>query len=102
MPLFPVKKEVFEWVKAGSKTIDIRKGGARSGAVAVFQLGAHCLRLQITKKETGNLREIVRPDNFRSIIPTAENVDGAVEYLQRLYGDGDGLFTAYYLHIPKK
>jgi ASC-1-like (ASCH) protein len=102
MPLFPAKKEVFEWVKAGSKTIDVRKGGARRGTIAVFQLGPYCVRMRIVKKETGTLTEIVRPDNFRSIIPTAESVDGAVEYLRRLYGAGEGLFTAYYLAHLKK
>jgi ASC-1-like (ASCH) protein len=102
MPLFPAKKEVYAWLKDGKKTIDVRKGNASRGEVAVFQSGAHYLRLPIVKKETGKLTEIIRPDNYKQIIPTAQNLDAAVDYLRSLYGADGGVFTAYYVVQPKR
>ena len=31
MPLFMVKKEVFEWIRSGQNTIELRKGIAKKG-----------------------------------------------------------------------
>jgi ASC-1-like (ASCH) protein len=97
LPLFPAKKEVFAWIKEGKKTIDVRKGPARRGKVAVFQSGPSHLRLQIVKKETGKLTEVIRPDNYQSVIPSAKTFENALSYLRSLYGDEVGLFTAYYV-----
>jgi ASC-1-like (ASCH) protein len=97
MPLFMTKKEVFAWLIAGAKTIDVRKGAARRGEVAVFQSGKNCLELQIIWKETGKLSEVVRKDNFRQIISTAQNLEEALDYLRRLYPIDEAIFTAYYL-----
>jgi hypothetical protein len=30
MPLFMVKKEVFRWIRLGRKTVELRKGKAKS------------------------------------------------------------------------
>lgn len=100
MPLFPAKREVFAWIKDGKKTIDVRKGKARRGEVAVFQSGPQCLRLKIIKKETGKLTDVIRADNYQSVIPTAKSLQGARDYLLGLYKGVDGLFTAYYLELP--
>lgn len=97
MPLFMAKREVFAWIKQGRKTIDVRKGQPRQGDIAVFQSGANHLRFHIFKRETGKLAEIVRPDNFKLVIPQAENLQSALNYLHDLYGNYDGQFTAYYL-----
>ena len=53
--------------------------------------------MKIVKRETGRLEDVVRPDNYRSIIPSAANVEVAVAYLRQLYDCYDGVFTAYYL-----
>ncbi len=96
------KKEVFAWIKAGTKTIDVRKGVPRRGEVAVFQSGANYLELPIIKKETGLLIEVIRQDNFTLIIPTATTLKEAIDYLQAIYGSDVGVFTAYHLDQPKK
>ena len=75
MPLFFAKKEVYAWLKEGKKTIDVRKGNVRQGEVAVFQCGDSYLRFPIVKKETGKLTEIIRPDNYKQIIPTAQSLE---------------------------
>jgi hypothetical protein len=38
MPLFMAKKEVFEWIRTGQKTIELRRGGARQGVRQSFNV----------------------------------------------------------------
>ena len=97
MPVFRTKKEVFEWLMAGKKTIDVRKGKPRRGETAVYLSGRNVLRLKITKREMGTLDEVVRLDNYRSVIPSAGSFEGAVAYLRQIYDVYDGVFTAYYV-----
>ncbi|MCW4006833.1 MAG: hypothetical protein NWF04_09645 [Candidatus Bathyarchaeota archaeon] len=95
--MFQTKKEVFGWVKEGKKTIDIRKGRPFRGDMAVFQCGAHHLRLPIIKKETGKLTDIINKDNYHQVIPPAKTLQHAVDYLRGIYGVENGIFTAYYV-----
>jgi hypothetical protein len=97
LPLLRTKKEIFEWLKQGKKTIDIRKGNPYRGEIAVFVAGPHVLRLKIARRESGRLSDLVRLDNFRQVIPSAVVVGDAVGYLRGLYGDYDGVFTAYFM-----
>lgn len=57
MPLFMLKKEVFEWVKNGNKAIEVRKGKAKRGSMAVFQCGRRIIRREIVKNEDGGKKE---------------------------------------------
>ncbi len=103
MPLFFAKKEVFAWLKSGVKTIDVRKGTPRKGSTAVFQSGASYLEFPIIKREVGTLEEIVTPENFQSVIPTARTLEEARSYLYRIYLSNDGgAYTAYHLGHTKK
>ena len=97
MPLLYAKKEVFEWLKSGQKTIDIRRGLSHQGEFAVFQSGSKTLKMRIVKCEQGRLTELVHEGNFRLVIPTAKTVGEALNYLHELFGDYDGVFTAYHL-----
>ena len=97
LPWFLAKKEVFEWLLNGQKTIDVRKGSPKPGVIAVFQSGTCMLRLKIVKIESGCLSEILRLDNFKAVVPSAGEFDDAVDYLRRIYGVCDGVFTAYYI-----
>jgi len=98
MPLFMVKKEVFEWIRTGKKNIEVRKGRAKRGNTAVFQCGRKTLRKKIVRREEGNLTELIRQDNYKNIIPSAETLEKAIDYIRkRLYGTTEGTFTAYHL-----
>lgn len=97
MPLFWAKKEVFEWVRSGKKTIDIRKGKAFRGDIAVFQFGNQYVRLRISQKITGKLSEVISSENYTQVVPSARSVNEAFDYLHKIYGDYEGNFTAYYL-----
>ena len=97
MPWFLAKKEVFQWLSQGQKTIDVRKGNPKPGDIAVFQSGSNVLRLRIVKTESGELTDILRSDNFKSVIPSAAMLSDALGYLHGIYGAGGGVFTAYYV-----
>jgi hypothetical protein len=97
LPLFRTKKEAFEWLSTGKKTIDVRKGAPFQGEVAVYLSGRNVLRMKILKEETGRLRQVIRMDNYRFVIPSAVTLDEAVAYLYGIYNGYDGVFTAYYV-----
>jgi len=90
-----VKKEAFEWIKTGQKTIELRKGKAKSGDQAVFQCGRNILRGKIVRKDEGSLATLLQSLNFKQIIPIANSVEEATAYINKLYGSTDGMFTAY-------
>jgi ASC-1-like (ASCH) protein len=90
-----VKKEVFEWIKAGKKTIELRKGKAKAGEQAVFQCGGNILRGKIVRRDEGNPSTLLHNLNFKEIIPTAKSIEEATAYIKKLYGATDGTFTAY-------
>jgi ASC-1-like (ASCH) protein len=89
------KKEVLEWLKSGQKTIDVRKGSPKQGDRVLFVSGPHKLEMKIVGCQSGRFSELIRADNFRLVVPSAESVEAAWAYLGRFYGDYDGVFTAY-------
>jgi ASC-1-like (ASCH) protein len=97
MPLLYARKEVFKWIKQGKKTIDIRKGTPKKGEIAVFQSGPYSLKFRIVKVECGLLVEVLRLDNYLLVIPSSRCLSEAVDYLRGIYGDCDGVFSAYYV-----
>ena len=97
LPLFFAKKEVFQWLSQGQKTIDVRKGNPKPGEIAVFQSGSSILRLKIVKTECGQLTDILRSDNYKAVIPSAVVLGDAIGYLREIYRINDGIFTAYYV-----
>jgi len=97
LPLFFAKKEVFQWLSQGQKTIDVRKGNPKPGEIAVFQSGSRILRLKILKTERGQLTDILRLDNFKAVIPSATVLGDAIGYIREIYEVNDEIFTAYYV-----
>jgi ASC-1-like (ASCH) protein len=95
MPLFMVKKEIFEWIRSGRKTVELRKGKAKSGDQAVFQCGRNILRGKITRKYQNNLEAILQIMDFKKILPIANSAEDVKERMKQFYGTTDGIFTAY-------
>jgi len=100
-PLFIVKKEVFEWIITGKKTIELRKGKAKEGDQAVFQCGRNILRGKMVRKYEGNLQTLLQKLDFKQIIPTANSIKEATAYIRKLYGTTDGPFTAYQFALSR-
>lgn len=94
-----VKREVFQWIRTGQKTIELRKGRAKAGDQAVFQCGRSLLRGKIVRKVEGTLSELLNDSSFKEIVPSATSVDEAKAYLKSLYGKTEGKFTAYYFFL---
>jgi ASC-1-like (ASCH) protein len=55
------------------------------GDVAVFQSGRNILRGIIVKKEEGSLTDVLREDNYKNIIPSANTLEEAITYFKKLY-----------------
>jgi len=96
-----VKKEVFEWIQTGKKTIELRKGKAKAGDQAVFQCGRNILRGKIVRRDEGNLQTLLQKLDFKQIIPTAHSVEEAEAYIKKLYETTDGTFTAYQFVVSR-
>jgi ASC-1-like (ASCH) protein len=97
MPLFRTKRWFFERIKDGTKTIDLRRGPAKNGGVAVFVCGRDVLRKPIVSKKSGRLNEILTEETYLRIVPSSASVEEVEEKVRMLYGTTDGEFTAYYL-----
>jgi ASC-1-like (ASCH) protein len=96
------KKEVLQWIAEGKKTIDVRKGNPRSNEPTVlFASGTNQITATVTKKETGKLTEIITEANYKLVIPTAQNLQDAYDYLHAIYRGYDGVYTAYYIEQTK-
>ena len=79
-----VKIEAFEWIRTGQKNIELRRGKAKKGDVAVFQCGRNILRRKIIKREEGNLTNVLRKGNHKNIIPSANTVEEVINYIKEL------------------
>jgi hypothetical protein len=91
------KKEVYEWLKTGQKTIDIRRGKPRQGERVLFVSGPHRLEMQIVDRRSGALLDLICLDNFRQLF-LCGSVDEAVDYLRRIYGELTG-FLRLFCHM---
>jgi len=99
--LFTAKKEAFEWIRTGQKSIELRRGKAKQGNNAVFQCGKHILIGIIVKKEEGSLRDVLREDNYKNTIPSANNLEEAINYIKKLYGTVEETFTAHSFELKE-
>ena len=95
--MFLAKREVFDWLLSGKKTIDVRKGRQIEGDTVVFLCGPRRLMLRVVDRQMGLLSVVVNEGNFRCVIPSADCLDEAFAYFRGLYGCCDGIFTAYYV-----
>lgn len=86
-----------EWLKQGLKTIDVRKGKPREGDRVLFVSGPQRLEMRIVGRQSGSLSELIREDNFKLVVPSAQSVEEAWAYLGRFYEDCEGEFTAYFV-----
>jgi ASC-1-like (ASCH) protein len=99
LTMFLAKREVFEWLKNGKKTIDIRRGKPRSQKIALFVCGHLRLKMKIVNIHSGGLREVLHQGNFRQVIPSATNLEDALSYLRTIYNDDSGFYTAYTVEL---
>ncbi len=97
MPLFPVKKQVFEWIRENKKTIEIREGKSKRGGEAVFRSGRNVVRRKISETREGRLRYLLLNYGFKKIVPTVHTLEEALRFFETLGHDINGIFSAYVL-----
>ncbi len=97
MPLFPVKKEVFEWIRENKKTVEIREGRSKRGNEAVFRSGRNVARRKIVETREGRLRYLLLYYGFKKVIPTVHTLEETLRFYEGLGHDINGTFTAYVL-----
>jgi ASC-1-like (ASCH) protein len=96
MPAFLTKKQVFEWIKTGEKTIELRRGRSQNGDSIAFLNGQReSVKGRILRRREGKLEDVLNAATFRKIIPTAKSVDEAVAFVKQIYKSTDGTFTTY-------
>ena len=67
------------------------------GDVAVFQCGRNISRRKIIKREEGNLTDVLRKDNYKNIIPSANTLEKATNYVRKLYETSEGVANFNFL-----
>jgi len=72
------------------------------GDVILFQCGRSILRRKIIEKDEGKLTDVLRQDNYKNIIPSANTLEEAINYIKKLYGTTEGIFSAYYFSSLRK
>ena len=103
VPAFRTKKQVYDWVKTGEKTIELRKGKTQNGSCIAFLNGRkQCVKGRILRKREGKLDEVLNEATYRKIIPTAKTLDEAVAFIKQLYQSTDGIFTAYEFQLHQE
>ena len=45
------------------------------------------------------MTDVLREDNYKNIIPSANTLEEAINYIKKLYGTIEGVFTAYYFEM---
>lgn len=103
MPTFLTKKQVYDWIKRGDKTIDLRRGKQSKGDTIVFLSGhRQFVEGRIVKKQEGTLQELLNEDTYKKIVPIAKNLDEALVFIKEIYPLTDDLFTAYEFQLNKE
>jgi ASC-1-like (ASCH) protein len=96
MPAFMTKKQVFEWIKTGEKTIELRSGKPLNGDRIAFLNGqGQCVKGRILRKLEGKLEDVLNADTFKKTVPTAKSLDEARAFIKQIYPLAGGTFTTY-------
>ncbi len=86
MPAFLTKKQVFEWIRSGEKTIELRSGKCLNGDKIAFLNGQRqCVKGKILRKQEGKLEDVLNADTFKQIVPTAKSLDEARAFVKEIY-----------------
>ena len=102
MPAFLTKKQVFDWIKTGEKTIELRSGKSLNGDRIAFLNGQkQCVKGRILRKREGKLEEVLNADTFRKIVPIVKDLDEARAFVRQIYPLSEGTFTTYEFQLSR-
>jgi ASC-1-like (ASCH) protein len=100
MPTFLTKKRVYEWIRSGEKTIELRSGKPVNGDNITFLNGRRqTVRARVLRKQEGKLEDVLNAVTYRKIVPTAKSLDEAFAFVKEIYPLANGTFTTYEFQI---
>ncbi len=103
MPTFLTKKEVYDWIRNGEKTIELRSGKPMQGTNITFLNGRRqTVKARILRKREGKLEELLNVATYRKIVPTAGSLDEAIAFVKGIYPMTEGTFTAYEFQLNRE
>ncbi|MCK4668745.1 hypothetical protein E3J49_08815 [Candidatus Bathyarchaeota archaeon] len=90
MPLFMVKKEMFDLYRFGKRDVELRAvkpqwKNSKVGDIGTIQCGKNIYRKKITKIHKGTLARIFLEVDYKRIFPEASTVFEAVKAVKELY-----------------
>ena len=95
MPLLRVYKDIFENIKDGTKTIEVRNRLIR-GDEAVFLCGRNVVRKRITGTKEFLIDDGFLLQNWKSIMPKAQDLESARNRLLEIFPNNNK-FYAYFI-----
>jgi ASC-1-like (ASCH) protein len=103
MPAFLTKRQVYDWIRSGEKTIELRSGKSVKGDTITF-LNGRCqtVKARILRKREGRLEDLVNTVTYRKIVPTAKSLDEAMAFVMGIYPLAEGTFTTYEFQLSKE
>ncbi len=103
MPTFLTKKEVYDWIRNGEKTIELRSGKPMQGTNITFLNGRRqTVKARILRKQEGKLEELLNIATYSKIVPTAGSLDEAISFVKRIYPMSEGTFTTYEFQLTRE
>ena len=103
MPAFLTKRQVFEWIRSGEKTIELRSGKSLDGENITFISGrGQTVKARILRKQEGKLEDLLNLATFRKIVPTAKSLDEALAFVRAIYPLSNATFTTYEFRLEKE
>jgi ASC-1-like (ASCH) protein len=95
-PTFLINKEVYEWIRTKQKTIELRRGKPQNGDKIAFLSGRNeSVNGKILRKHEGKLEEVLNAATYKKIIPTANSLAEAKDFIKQIYPQTHGTFTTY-------
>jgi len=103
MPVFRTKKQVYQWIKRGEKTIELRSGKSLNGDNITFLSGrGQTIKARILRRQEGKLEDLLNAATFRKIVPSAKSLDEALTFVREIYPLADGMFTTYEFQLDEE
>ena len=103
VPAFLTKKQIYDWIKAGEKTIELRSGKSLNGENITFLNGRRqTVKGRILRKREGKFEDLLNAATYLKIVPVAKSLDEAVAFVKEIYPLTEGTFTAYEFQLNKE
>jgi ASC-1-like (ASCH) protein len=103
LPTFRTKKPIYEWIKSGQKTIELRRGKSIDGDSITFLSGrGEKTKGRILGRHEGKLEDLLNHVTYSKIVPPAKSFDEALAFIKKIYPFTEGIFTTYEFQLNEE